>query len=187
MNHLTTAQVLQAADGTADFATQAMVSNHVAVCSICRRELEFQKGLLQVARRIPPASASDGFTGRVMSRIIPRKQGPVVRWVMNNMGNVFGMMVVLGVVWYVAGNPQTFISSSQVSEKPSIYKQWKEGMEGSYGALKSLFERPNQPPKAIVEASPNHRESTLVMVFISILVLIVGDSILLRRNLPFKK
>lgn len=147
MTHLTANQILQTVDGTADYATQAAVTSHLAVCPACRKEMEFQKALLRSARRAPLPHVSETFTRRVMSQVIPGTQNPLTAWILNNMGNLFAMMAVLGVFWLVLSQPISFAGRPETSEGDRIVEEWRQGLSEGYAwvenGLKALATQRN--------------------------------------------
>lgn len=148
MTHLTTAQILQTVDGTADYAMQTAVTSHLAVCPRCRAEVEFHRSLLRTARRMPLARVSDRFTKTLMARIMHRKQHPGAVWILNNMGNMFAMMAVLGTLWLVLANAGALVRTFQDSPQDGIVQQWQIGLREGYAqltdALRSVAPRPEQ-------------------------------------------
>lgn len=187
MTHLTTQQILHAVDGTADAATQAIVANHAAVCPVCRREFEFQKNLIRIARKMAPASVSDRFTGNVMARVAPRRQGVLATWLLNNMGNVFGMMAVLGTIWAVVANPQSFIPATRQTEEPPIIKQWSGGLDGGYQALKEYVEKIQVGPKGTEQRKKENFGTVTLLILLSIGVLIAGDRYVVPRIMSTRR
>jgi anti-sigma factor RsiW len=137
MTHLTAHQILQTVDGTADYATQAAVTSHVAVCAACRREMEFQKALLRNARRSPLPQVSETFTRSVMSHVMPRSQRPLAAWVLNNMGSLFAMMAVLGIFWLVLSQPVSFAGAQGTTEGDRMVDTWRRGLTEGYAWLEN--------------------------------------------------
>ncbi len=105
MKHLTEEEILRIAQGSADYMTQATLSNHLAVCAVCRREVEFQRALLKGARNVKSPVTSRGFTRRVMNVVYPTHFGAARQWILNNLGAMVGMGGILSVVgWTLFSN-----------------------------------------------------------------------------------
>lgn len=183
MTHLTANQILQTVDGTADYATQAAVTSHLAVCPACRREMEFHKALLRNARRIPLPSVSESFTRRVMSQIAPRAQNPLTAWILNNMGNVFAMMAVLGVFWFVLSQPVSFAGGPEQTEGDRIVETWRKGLSQGYAWVEHGFKALAAPRSS--NGSSNGGEGgveKLVLIFLSLGALWTFDRVWLSRH-----
>ena len=95
MKHLTASQVLQFVDTSADYATMAFCTNHLAVCEQCRRQVEIQRSLSKSVRRLPLAQTSSRFADSVMTFVHPSIQGRLFGKVLNNLGAVFGLLMVV--------------------------------------------------------------------------------------------
>ena len=182
MTHLTQAQILQMADGTADYATQATVTNHLAVCSRCRSELELQRSLLRAARRMPLPSVSDRFTRAVMARILPKEQNPAAAWILNNMGNMFAMMAVLGVLAYVLTSPAPVVGTGQASPGNAIVQELGKGAMDAYAKLNALLKQatPVKEPATASNGSDG-MISKLALIVLSLAVLAAADRFWLSR------
>lgn len=185
MNHLTTSQILQTVDGTADYATQAAVSSHLAVCPECRKEMEFQKALLRNARRTPLPPVSDRFTRRVMSRVDPRGQGVVSGWLLNNMGSLFALMAVLGTFWLVLSQPISLsVDTSQAeSQGDRIVEQWRQGVSDSYAWMNEMLKAAaSKPVTDRTGSTSGGNPEKLVLIVLSLGVLVAIDRLWLSRH-----
>ena len=179
MNHLTTSQLMQFSDGTADFATQAACSNHLAVCAICRKEVEVQKLLLLAARRMPLVAPSKGFTGRVMRSVVRPMAYPVAARVLNNLGNVFGMMLVLGVVGYFVMNPVVLQRSPEPSETSKMVDGVKKTLDGGYAWLKNSIRALGTFNNG-QEKNENGSEKVYLLIFVGVGIVVLADRYLLK-------
>lgn len=183
MTHLTANQILQTVDGTADYATQAAVTSHLAVCPGCRREMEFQKAMLRSARRAPLPHVSETFTRRVMSQIVPQAQNPLSAWILNNMGNLFAMMAVLGVFWLVLTQPISFAGGPETTEGDRIVEEWSQGLSEGYAwvenGLKALAS-----PRSVERTSggSDGGAEKLGLIFVSLGALWTLDRLWLSRH-----
>ncbi len=183
MNHLTIHQILQTVDGTADYATQAVVNSHLAVCPACRKEVEFQRSLLRSARRAPLQPVSDRFTRRVMSRVLPRAQHPLAAWILNNMGSLFGMMAVLGTLWMVLSQPMALSTSSGPTEGNRIVEQWRQSVDDGYSRMSNFIK--SAAPAATdkpTDQSAGSGAARLGLVLVSLGVLVLIDRLWLSRH-----
>jgi hypothetical protein len=184
MTHLTAHQILQTVDGTADYATQAAVTSHLAVCAACRREMEFQKALLRSARRTPLPPVSETFTQRVMSQVSPRAQNPLTAWILNNMGNLFAMMAVLGVFWLVLTQPISIAGPQHgPTEGEQMVDAWSRGLAEAYVWLESGLKALALPPNAERSAGGSDGGAAkLSLILLSLGVLWTLDRLWLSRH-----
>lgn len=183
MTHLTVNQILQTVDGTADYATQAAVTSHLAVCPSCRREVEFQKALLRNARRSPLPHVSEKFTSRVMAQVMPHTQSPLTAWFLNNLGNLFAMMAVLGVFWFVFSQPISFSGGTTTMEADRIVEEWRQDLTKGYAWVENGLKRLATPPTADRNAGgSNGGAEKLVLIFVSLGALWTLDRLWLSRH-----
>ncbi|MCU0453069.1 MAG: hypothetical protein MUE68_05390 [Bacteroidetes bacterium] len=183
MNHLTPAQILQTVDGTADYATQAGVTSHLAVCPACRKEMEFQRALVRTVRRAPIPEVPDRFTRNVMSSLLPKRQNAATAWVLNNMGNVFALMAVLGVFWLVLSQPIAFTSTEGRGQADRLVEEWRQGISRGYAWMGEMLKSAVPSPPA--EGSPKPAASDadkLALILVSLGALVVLDRLWLHRQ-----
>jgi len=173
MKHLTTMQIQQYVDGSADYMTQATCTNHLAVCHRCRKEADMQKAILRTARQSGLMMPSRSFTRRVMSRIDPSRSRIATRWVLDNMGAMFAMMAVLGVTGSVivgsrgeegAGITMPAMDLSAGSQRAS--ELWN-GFSGFVGEMLGMISLPQMSGDA-----------NIILVVTSVVALILLDRIL---------
>ena len=186
MNHLTISQILQFVDGTADYAMQAVVSNHLAVCSVCRREVEFHKGLLRSARDLPATPVTEKFVGRVMSVISPRRQNAVAAWLLENMGAMFGMMVVLGVVAWAVMDPNALHFTKSESTTPAFFHNFQTDLSSGYAKLKEQFVADASRLQSPVKFEGRNKEIA-VLGLVSLILLLLADRFLFARVFRTKR
>lgn len=182
MNHLTTSQVLQTVDGTADYATQAAVTSHLAVCASCRAEVEFHRSLVRAARRGPLPGLPDRFTKGVMARVILRRQSPFAAWILNNMGSLFAMMAVLGVFWLVMSQPLSFSTSPEKTQGDQIVEQWRQGLSQGYDWLSTSLQPSKTSPAKGESRAVSGDPTKLTLILLSLGALVAIDRLWLSRQ-----
>ncbi len=183
MKHLTVSQLLQNVDGTADYAAQAAVTSHLAVCQRCRDEVEFQRSLMREARRIPPPQVSGNFTKRVMIQILPKDQNAIAAWVLNNMGNVFAMMVVLAMLAFVLTSPTPMVGITGDSPGQAWVHEMQKGIEDSYARITTLLQKSAPAPdRASSTNGSGETGNKLVLILLSLVALGLADKFLLSRG-----
>ena len=181
MTHLTMAQILQFIDSTADYATQAQCTNHLAVCERCREEVEMQKRFSKIARE-NPYSLSTRFTERVMSRVAPQAGLTWTTRILNNVANVFAMMIVLGVLGYAISSTSNFKLESS-PEFSTLTKSFTD----SYSKLKqSVQQQTNEWTVKAQPASSNRSQRFVIFAFLALLALGVVDRFVLRQLMKTK-
>lgn len=183
MKHLMVSQILQIVDGTADYATQAAVTSHLAVCQRCRDEVEFQRSLMREARRIPPPQVSGEFTKRVIAQILPKSQNPVAAWVLNNMGNVFAMMVVLAMLTFVLTSPTPIVGTTDNSPGQVWVQEMQKGIENSYAKVTTFLQKSAPAPDHASRSNGSGEAGNkLVLIALSLIALGLADRFLLSRG-----
>lgn len=183
MTHLTQTQICQTIDGTADYATQAAATSHLAVCQRCRGEVELQRSMMRAARRIPPPQVSEQFTKRVMARVLPKNQSPLAAWILNNMGNVFAMMVVLAVLTFVMTNPTPLVGTTDSSPGQAWMDEMSRGMENGYAKITSFLQRNSQAADhASRTGGSGETGNKLVLIAVSLAALGLADKFFLSRS-----
>jgi anti-sigma factor RsiW len=184
MRHLTAAEVLQFVDSTADYATMAFSTNHLAVCERCRREVEFQKSLSRSVRRLPLAETNAQFTEMVMKSILPSVQSRLAAKVLNNLGSVFGLIMVLsagGIIYSVALNTR-FTSENSSLAQPSTLQEM----------TKAIISRANEVAQALPLVSIGEAlarlQSPVLWSSVVLVLLLAFDRVLARRAIrSFRK
>ncbi len=182
MTHLTVPQILQFLDGTADYATQAQCTNHLAVCGQCRREVEVHKKLSKASKQNPFATSAR-FTERVMSRIAPELRTSWSSRILNNVAGAFAMMVVLGVFGYVV----TSTSDFKLESSPE-YSTMAKSFTESYAKLKKSVQEETDKMAVKTKASPssNSSQRIILFAFLALLTLGVIDRFVLRQLMKTK-
>ena len=181
MNHLMMNQILQFVDGTADYATQAQCTNHLAVCERCRREVEIQKRLSKVARQ-NVYRTSARFTERVMSRVAPQLHLSWMNRLLNNLSGVFAMMLVLGVLGYAISSTSGFESAAN-PELSSLTKSFTD----SYAKLKeSIHEETNKWTDKVTPPTSGRSQRFVIFAFFALLALGIVDRFVLRQLMKSK-
>jgi hypothetical protein len=168
MRHLTESELLQFVDSTADYATMAFCTNHLAVCEHCRREVEFQKSISRIIRRIPLPETSSKFTNAIVNLILPSAQSRFGALILNNLGSIFGMIMVLsaGVIIYsVAVNTQFTQESASTSQSTALQEVAKAIVSTSNDFLKAL------PLVSIVDTVSKFRAPLLWSTAVLVLLL----------------
>lgn len=181
MTHLTMTQILQFIDGTADYAAQAQCTNHLAVCERCRREVEIQKRLSKVARQNVHRTSAR-FTEQVMSRVAPQLRLSWTAKLLNNLANVFAMMIVLGVLGYAISSTSSFKSEAS-PELSSLTKSFTD----SYAKLKeSIQQETNKWTDKVAPPSSGRSQRFVIFAFLTLLALGIVDRFVLRQLMKTK-
>lgn len=169
-------QILHFVDGAADYATQAQCTNHLAVCERCRKEVEIQKNLSKSARKNPYAT-SLRFTERVMTRVAPQPGFSWTTKILNNVANVFAMMLVLGVLGYAISSTSSFKLEGS-PEFSSLSKSFTD----SYTKLKeSVQQRTNDLTVKVQPVSSSRSQRFVIFALFALITLGVVDRFLLRQ------
>lgn len=105
MNHLTVQQILEYVDGTILNGERTQVVAHIESCPRCRREVELQRAMAKGVREAPLTRPSRRLVDRIMERILPATGNPLLRKIVNNLGNLLAMIVVLSIFVYTLSSP----------------------------------------------------------------------------------
>ena len=125
MSHLTRNQILATADKTLSEAEEERLKLHLNECARCRNEVAFQRAISAVAREVLQTKTSVRFTDRVMSRVLQTATNSSISYrILQNLGYVFAMMLVVGVLGYVLMNPSRFLGSQTSTQPSELAKSW---------------------------------------------------------------
>lgn len=181
MNHLTTTDVVRFIDGELSQSELTRFAAHLQQCDRCQKELRFQRALLRVAHETPLVQPRSQFTQRVMEQLVPAKRHAWTQKILNNLGNIFAMMLVLGVLGYALSSPEKWMSMS--SDKPSQFAVVVNTYSSYYAGAKQFLGE--QATKLMGERSTNTTPSgamkVLEMTIVSILALAALDKFVLQR------
>lgn len=181
MTHLTMTQILQFIDGTGDYAAQAQCTNHLAVCHLCRTEVDIQRKLAKAARKIPFA-VSVRFTERVMARVAPRVRNSWSAKILDNLASVIAMTLVLGVLGFAISSTSSF-KSEKSSEISSLTKSFADG----YAKLKeSVRQQTSQWTVKAQPVSSTHSQRLFIFALLVLLGLGILDRFVFRQMMKPK-
>ncbi len=125
MSHLTKQQILEAVDNRLSSTEHARLQLHLNDCARCRNEVAFQQALTSVARESLQMKTSVRFTDRVMSRVLRTATSSTFAYkILQNIGYVFAMMLVVGVLGTVLMNPSRFLGSQSQSLPSEFLTKW---------------------------------------------------------------
>jgi hypothetical protein len=125
MNHLTRQQILATVDNELGKTDQERLQLHLNDCARCRNEVAVQRALTSVARESLQTRASVRFTERVMSKVLrTAKYSSFTYKILQNLGYVFAMMLVVGVLGTVLMNPSRFLSGQSPSQPSEFLTKW---------------------------------------------------------------
>jgi hypothetical protein len=111
-----------------------------------------------------------------MSKILPRRQNPLASWVLNNMGNAFAMMAVLGVLTYVLTSPAPVAVVSQSSTGNALVQELQKGAEDSYAKLNAFLKSAlPAPDRTTSSKGPRDMTVRLILIGASLGVLALAD------------
>jgi len=182
MTHLTMSQVSQFIDGTADYASQAQCTSHLAVCAQCRDEVEFQKKLAKSARQ-NMYRASSRFTVRVMANVVPQTRKKFSARILDNLANIFAMTLVLGIIAYAVSRT----SGVQETQNDARISQTVKTALETYAKIKSVFQRETkQQVQKYVPQPSLHSQRLIIAIVITILSLVALDRFVLRHFIKVK-
>lgn len=185
MNHLSIEQVFRYVDGTLQSAESQQLEAHLSLCSRCRREIDLQRNLGRLAQGLPLVKPSARFTERVMVNIIPKSQSSWVTKIVNNLGNAFAMMFVLGVLGYVLFSP-----SLKTVEQPSQPSQFSEALKtfsGFYEKFgKAVTQQSLQLTKGTATNSSGEGTKILLFTFLCLIALGTLDKFVLQKKIRLK-
>lgn len=126
MNHLSQEQVYLFIDGVVEGPILRQIQEHLDRCERCRREVELQRRLTRAARELPLAKTSERFTQRVMSRVLRSASERSLSYrLLQNLGYVFAMMVVLGVLGYILTNPSRLFVTDSETKPSEVVTAWQ--------------------------------------------------------------
>jgi hypothetical protein len=178
MNHLTTKEILQVVDGTIANGEQTNLMVHLGACQRCRQEVQFHRSLGQAAKDVPLAKPSNGFTARIVTRIVPVAKKSWMSKIVDNLGNILAMGLVLSVVWYaVTSAPASRgpAEPSGISKALAVYMEY-------YAKARDLASK--QFVSVAGEPDRNQTSKTAdvaTLTLISLLILVAADRFVIRR------
>ncbi|MBI3586026.1 MAG: zf-HC2 domain-containing protein [Ignavibacteriales bacterium] len=185
MNHLSVEQVFRYVDGTVQSAERQQLEEHLSYCSRCRREIDLQKNLGRVAQKLPLVKPSARFTERVMTSVLPKSQPTWVTKIINNLGNMFAMILVLGVLGYVLFSPSLKIQTQ--SSQPSQYSEALKTFSGFYEKFsKAMTTQSAQLTKGVATNSSEGGTKILVFTLVCLIVLGTLDKFVLQKKIRLK-
>lgn len=183
MNHLTQEEIDGLSDGSLNPEHRARVETHVAACARCARELRLQQNLGKAIAQLPLEKTSVEFTGRLMERILSSQKATVWSRLLLHAGNVFAMMLVLGVIGYVLTTPKLFVKSEQPSAVTKAFKPFQQFYSDARSFLTSRSEQLNQ---GVLGTSSPHAFRLLTFALITLVVLGAFDRYVIRRIMHLK-
>lgn len=125
MSHLTRQQILAAVDKRLSMTEHARLQLHLNDCARCRNEVALQQELTSVAREALQTRASVRFTDRVMSRVLRTATSSTFAYkILQNIGYVFAMMLVVGVLGIVLMNPSRFLGGQSQGQPSEFLTSW---------------------------------------------------------------
>ena len=175
MTHLTMTQILLYVDGTADYASQAQCTSHLAVCERCRREAELHKKLVKAGRQ-NVYKTSPGFIESVMAKVAPQARSSWTTKILDNLANVFSMMLVLGVLGYAISSKSSFT----VNESPEFSVMTKI-FSDAYAKIKQSANEQTRQISVKVTPTSNKTGKLFVFSVMALLALGVVDRFVVRR------
>jgi len=178
MNHLTTREILQYVDGTILNGERTSVVSHLEVCPRCGKEVEFQRALGRIARQEPLEAASEQLKGRVMERVAPGKQHLWFQKIIDNLGSVFAMIIVLGILGYALLTPTAWKSSDQPTVITDVLKTYSD----LYGQAKQYLKTESTKLQSTWTPSSWTGSNRLIaLTLLSLVILIAIDGLVLRK------
>jgi len=99
--------------------------------------------------------------------------------VLNNLGNVFGMMLVLGVVGYFVMNPVVLQRSPEPSETSKMVDGVKKTLDGGYAWLKNSIRALGTFNNG-QEKNENGSEKVYLLIFVGVGIVMLADRYLLK-------
>ena len=146
MNHLTSTQLQEYADGFTDVQICSEIEVHLQTCAECTTKLKAFRQIGSALRKLPLDDASTDFTQMVMAQL-KIKDSPSFIWsIFKNLAPILGLVLVVGIV-YTALKLSGVYDSSGVGESvkatQSVYNQVgnsvSNGISTFNGWLKNLF------------------------------------------------
>jgi hypothetical protein len=183
MDHLTTKEIFQIVDGTIANGEKTRLMVHLEACQRCRGEVQFHRSVGQAAKDAPLARLSDGFTARIVSRIVPEPKKSMVSKIVDNLGNILAMGLVLSVVWFAVTSTPVSKSSTEpsgISKALALYMEYYA--KASDVASQQIVKVVGEPDKSQTSKSTDVATLTLI----SLLVLVVIDRFVVRRVIKIR-
>jgi len=172
MEHLSFDIICRIADRDMPQSEMEVHLTHLKSCQSCQREIELQRSIVKVSRKVRLVNPSNSFTQNVLDVIIPSQKKRWYEWLLHNMGNVIAMASVLAFLGYIFSITD---SSNFQNDKPAkvnpileFVKIIQDGSQqlGSYVTPKFLFQSSG--------ASHTH---TIVFALLAIILLVFIDRI----------
>ncbi|MCX6142743.1 MAG: zf-HC2 domain-containing protein [Ignavibacteriales bacterium] len=178
MNHLTTKEIFQIVDGTIANGERTKLMVHLEACHRCRQEVQFHRSLGQAAKDAPLAKPLNGFTARIVTRIVPEAKKSLMSKIVDNLGNILAMGLVLSVVWFaVMSAPPSRgpTEPSGISKALAVYVEYYAKARDV--ASKQFVRVVGEPDKDQTSKSADITTLTLI----SLLILVAIDRFVVRR------
>jgi anti-sigma factor RsiW len=141
MNHLTTTQMQEYADGLSEGSGY---ESHVRSCAECRMNLKRFRDLEKTLRRIPLERVSSGFTEGLMKQLGVRESSSFAWAILKNLAPLLALTFVLGVLFAVLQLSGVFQGSQvqpSVEATQSAYVKLGGSVSAAIGAFNGWLEK----------------------------------------------
>ncbi|GEM_PF-3654147 len=174
MKHLTLDEIVAVADQTIANGSLSTALHHLEECPRCRREVDFQKRILDSARHATRVSVSKEFAGRLEARLnLPPERRHLLRY-LGNLGNVFGFAMVVGLFGIIYDLVSNFQAKPQ-TERLSFWSDFSVRWELFVDWIRS---QNLAIPQSALPAIPTDSTSFYASVIVAVVGLIVIDRLL---------
>jgi len=146
MNHLTSTQLQEYADGSANAQIRDDIEIHLQTCAECTAKYKAIRQIDSALRKLPLDDASPDFTQTVMARL-KIKESPSIIWsIFKNLAPLFGLIIVVGIIYAALKISGVYDNSGlgeSVQATQSVYNQVgnsvSSGISTFNGWLENLF------------------------------------------------
>lgn len=121
--HCTSEQLHMLLDGRVQNGAREELTSHLRECTRCMASYRSLEQMDRSLRNLPIASASEGFTNKVMEKVLPSGHLSLAFRIVENLAYLFAVFIVTGIiaVVFVATG---VIDSSQVSESQGMFSTY---------------------------------------------------------------
>ena len=169
MEHISFDIICRIADGDMTQSEIELHSNHWKSCQSCQQEIELQRSIVKVSRKMQLVNPSNNFTQGILDVIIPTQRKKWYEWLLHNMGNIIAMASVLTFLIYIFSITG---SSALQNDKPTKVKPILEFVkmiqEGSHQLGSYLT--PKYPAQNL---GTSHSQTTLVALLAIVLLVFI--------------
>jgi hypothetical protein len=172
MEHLSFDIICRIADGDMPQSEIELHSNHWKSCQSCQEEIELQRSIVDVSRKVQLINPSNSFTQSVLDVIIPTRKKRWYEWILHNMGNIIAMASVLAFLVYIFSITDTGTFQNNKPTKVGPILEFLKIIQDGSQQLGSYL-----TPKFPIQNSDASQTHTIVYTLLAIVLLVFIDRI----------